>query len=203
MAKYKICPCCGAHNSTAAFECSSCETDLTGVRATDEKTESEVTPTQSALPSLMRICDCGAENPANARKCIKCGEDISDIIPTMPGSSSKSSQPSQFVLAAIDGEYAFEVAETVTVIGREQAMKEYLSSKSFVSRTHAKLTVTKGELYITNLSGTNFTYVNNEKIGSDPTRISDGDEIGLGGCVINGCRQTDAAYFIVRVGSCI
>ena len=31
----------------------------------------------------------------------------------------------------------------------------------------------------------------------------DGDEIGLGGLNINGNRQDDAAYFTVRIGTCI
>ena len=31
---------------------------------------------------LMKVCDCGEQNPPQARKCQACGEDISDIIAT-------------------------------------------------------------------------------------------------------------------------
>lgn len=67
-------------------------------------------------------------------------------------------------------------------------MSDYLSSKSYVSRAHAKLMLLENELYIENLSNTNFTYVNNNKI-TQRTKIQDGDEIGLGGINLNGNRQ--------------
>jgi hypothetical protein len=45
--------------------------------------------------------------------------------------------------------------------------------------------------------------VNNEMISGDiPVKLSDGDEIGLGGNEQNGSRQAEAAYFYVRIGSC-
>ena len=78
-------------------------------------------------------------------------------------------------------------------------LKEFISNKSYVSRSHAKLVSEGEELYITNLSGTNFTYVNNEKISNDtPTLLKAYDEIGLGGCVNNGNRQDLAVYLVVR-----
>ena len=78
-------------------------------------------------------------------------------------------------------------------------IKEFISCKSYVSRSHAKLVSEGDNLYITNLSGTNFTYVNNEKIPNDtPTLLKADDEIGLGGCVNNGSRQELAVYLVVR-----
>ena len=61
---------------------------------------------------------------------------------------------------------------------------------------------TKNELFIENLSNTNFTYVNNKKI-LEKTKLQDGDEIGLGGTNLNGKCQEQAAYFLVRIGQCI
>jgi len=81
-------------------------------------------------------------------------------------------------------------------------MSDYLINKKYVGRSQAKLTINNNELWIENLSGTNPTFVNNKKI-TEKTKLSDGDEIGLGGIVINGSRQEQAAYFLVRIGSCI
>lgn len=198
MDKYKICPVCGHHNSPNLFECIECETDLTSVRAVDEQTENAAVSTPTSKNQMVRICDCGTHNPAAARKCSECGEDISDITPIMEESSEKT----HFTLTSLDGKYAFEFTECETIVGREQAMKEYLSEKSYVSRTHAKFTITDDSMLVQNLSQTNHTFVNNKKIGSDPFRLNDGDEIGLGGCLINGSRQDSAAYFIVRIGLC-
>lgn len=198
MNKYKICPVCGTHNPPTRFECIDCETDLTSVRAVDESTENSA-PASVTTSNIVRICDCGFHNPAAARKCSQCGEDISDIIPVNEAQEEKL----HFTLSSIDGSYAYEITENEITIGREQTMKEYLSAKSYVSRIHAKLHIDDNKLYITNISATNFTYVNNEKLDNTPKLVSDGDEIGLGGCVVNGSRQDNAAYFLVRIGSCI
>ena len=49
---------------------------------------------------------------------------------------------------------------------------------------------------------TNRTFINNKPIaGSEPTALSDGDEIGLGGMEINGVRQSQAAYFTFNTKS--
>ncbi len=81
-------------------------------------------------------------------------------------------------------------------------MSEYLSGKSYVSRAHAKLFLEESGLSVENMSSTNFTYVNNKKI-QERTKLQDGDEVGLGGMSINGSRQEEAAYFLVRIGQCM
>jgi UDP-glucose 4-epimerase len=56
------------------------------------------------------------------------------------------------------------------------------------------------KVFIENLSQTNKTFLNNEEISSEtPTAVNNGDEIGLGGKVINGTRQENAAYFVFQV----
>lgn len=193
MSKFKICPECGFHNAPSRVECSQCEADLTGTAVTDENAQPpDINPAPPVR--MVRLCDCGAKNPAAARRCSACGEDISDIIP----SEDSGEAARHFTLASVDGEYAAELSEQETVVGRERFMSEYLSGKLFVSRVHAKFTTDCGRLYITNLSATNRTYLNNSLV-TETQELHDGDEIGLGGCVMNGSRQDGAAYFTVRI----
>lgn len=203
MEKYKICPSCHEKNEPTLLECLYCEADLTRVKITDEETEkmNEVnSAAQQPVVTMVRLCECGAKNPPNARKCSSCGEEISDITPTPD--EQESVVETTFVLSSTDGQYAYKMTSDEVVIGRENIMSEYLSSKSYVSRAHAKLILENNELYIENLSGTNFTYINNKKITAKE-KLSDGDEIGLGGTNINGKCQSEAAYFLVRIGQCM
>lgn len=203
MEKYKICPSCHEKNEPTLLECIYCEADLTGVKITDEESErmqenNSIAEQQTA--ELVRLCECGAKNPPNARKCSLCGEDISDITPT-PDTAEKPAETT-FVLSSTDGQYAYKLTSDEIIIGRENVMSEYLSVKSYVSRSHARLLIINGELFIENMSNTNFTYVNNQKI-TGKTQLKDGDEIGLGGTSVNGKSQSMAAYFLVRIEQCM
>lgn len=204
MGKYKVCPLCGNHNDPVMLECIECESDLSGVPIVDEDTEKKQQnisdEVSSQQPKIIRLCECGTKNPVQARKCMDCGEDISDVVPIEDCADGELS----FVLSTLDGEYAYEIEQPRTTIGRECEMKDYLENKLYVSRRHAELHLEEAKLFIKNLSGTNFTYVNNEKISeTEITELHDGDEIGLGGIEKNGCRQAEAAYFMVRIGTCI
>ena len=204
MEKYKVCPYCGKHNLPKMLECVQCETDLSSVRVIDEETEEkrmEKSESEEAAAKMVRVCNCGFHNPVNARKCENCGEDISDVVPSEQQESAQKNE--RCILSSLDGEYVYELAECSVCIGREAAMKEYLAGKLFVSRRHAELFFEGGVLYIRNISQTNFTYVNNVRIPQEKYELQDGDEIGLGGNNQNGSRQNDAAYFQVRIGSCI
>lgn len=206
MEKYKICPSCKTRNPPALFECMNCETDLTGVKITDEEAEKMTAENAAAqaeaMPKKMiRACECGAKNPPNARKCVSCHEDISDVTPTLDQAEEKA-EARLFALSSLDGQFVYRVTTDDATIGRENTMREYLSVKTYVSRTHARVTRENNELYIENLSNTNFTYVNNQKI-TEKTRLQDGDEIGLGGINLNGNRQEKAAYFLVRIEPCM
>lgn len=198
MEKFKICPVCGMRNKPNMIECLGCETDLTSVKATDEETEkakSDVQESEVSKPQeeYVRICDCGAVNSATAKKCAECGEDISDIAPTLNEQRSEC----VFVMASVDGTYVFEIKEGEVVIGREHEMKEYLMNKPYVSRQHAKLIKEANRVFIENLSGTNYTFVNNQRI-AERTELKFDDEIGLGGNEVNGKRQDEAAYLVLR-----
>ena len=146
------------------------------------------------------MCECGAKNPPNARKCSSCGEDISDILPITEREEEQST--SAHILSSLDGQYVYKMTDGQVIIGRENHMSEYLSGKSYVSRAHAKLFLEESGLSVENMSSTNFTYVNNKKI-QERTKLQDGDEVGLGGMSITGSRQEEAAYFLVRIGQCM
>jgi ribosomal protein L40E len=190
----KVCPVCGERNPAILLECRNCEADLTGIKLGAADASPTAGTGEGAQTSLIKLCDCGAQNPPQARVCSACGEDISDVAPTPIAAGF-----AHFGLAALNGGYTFPIDKPVCFIGRECEMGDYLKNSLYVSRRHAKITVAGEEVYIENLSSTNNTYVNNEPIPSDkPTLLSVGDEIGLGGNTAGGVRQILAAYFILR-----
>ena len=200
MEKFKICPVCGMHNKPNMIECMGCETDLTSVKATDEETElakknnkHEENPSIQPTEEYVRVCDCGCVNTATAKKCVECGEDISDIAPIL----QQQCESCKYAITSLDDKFVYEIKPGTVVVGREHEMKEYLSNKLYVSRQHAKITREDNNIYIENLSNTNFTFVNNQKV-FEKTELHIGDEIGLGGNEVNGSRQNDAAYLILR-----
>ena len=200
MNQFKICPECGTKNPPDVLECEHCEFDLMLVPVTDEQQEAAKISAK-AKPAdkniLVKVCsECGEKNLSNARKCSKCGEDLSDIVAT-PETAATLAQinSAQLALKSLDDAINFKVEREV-VIGREHELKDYLAAKNFVSRRHCRLTLEGDELFIEDLNSANGTYVNNEKIFRK-TKLSKGDEVGLGGAVFNGSRQDKAAYFLV------
>ena len=206
LAKIKICPECGKQNPPNLIECRYCEADLTGVKVLDSEIgtqqidEKPIPNLESTSPDFVRICECGTENPPQARKCKACGEDISDILPQQI--ESKNNEPFSYQLLSVDRDFSVTINKTVIIIGREAELKDYLSDKTYVSRQHARLTVVAEKVFIENLSRTNKTFLNNIEIpDATPVAITNGDEIGIGGKVINGNRQDRAAYFILQIVS--
>ena len=214
MSKLKICPHCGEKNPPDALDCSNCDEDISSVPTTDEQQLAAKKSSESVETSaLVRVCsECGAENPPNSRKCLKCHEDISDIIPTPSSVSSQTNDPmtqiiapktellvqsTGFVLRSLDGKIIFNIERENIVVGREHELKNYLTEKTFVSRRHCQFTLENGELFVEDFNSAYSTYVNNQKIFRK-TKLSKGDEVGLGGAVFNGSRQDKAAYFSVE-----
>lgn len=193
MEMFKICPVCGQKNLPVMLECQSCEADLSMVPVGEELPTDPI----PAQETMVRICEeCGMENPARQRVCQNCGEDLTTVRLTPAGKP-------RHVLTDLDGGFAWEVPADGAVLGREQAMAEYLGDKPYVSRRHAELTVRDGRLLVKNLSRTNFTFRNNERIeGDDFIALEDGDLLSLGGIETESGRQREAAYFRVRSGPC-
>ncbi len=204
MSLCKICPACGEHNDPRSMECIKCSYDLMSTPVIDPEIAAsnqdgeqgeEREKQQGTQRDLVRICPCGAINPPQMRKCQGCHEDISDILPV----PRPITQEGKFVLEEYNTHSVFAIPCGTTIIGRESSLREVLNGKAYVSRIHAKLIVENGKLYIENLSKTNYTYVNNEKIPEGRVEIKKGDELGLGGISVNGTRQDLAAYFLVGV----
>ena len=205
LSKYKVCPECGKRNSPNLLECRYCEADLTGVKVIDSTAAESTKDTPSSTATtveteLARICECGARNAPQARKCKVCGEDISDILPVQVEKEAKKAF--SYELRSYDGAFSVTIDKPLVVVGRETELKEYLQTKVYVSRQHARLTVVADKVFVENMSRTNKTFLNNEEIpDGTPTALKSGDEIGLGGKVIDGSRQDQAAYFIFQVKS--
>ena len=205
LSKYKVCPECGKRNSPNLLECRYCEADLTGVKVVDSTAAESTKDTPSSTATtveteLARICECGARNAPQARKCKVCGEDISDILPVQVEKEAKKAF--SYELRSYDGAFSVTIDKPLVVVGRETELKEYLQTKVYVSRQHARLTVAADKVFVENMSRTNKTFLNNEEIpDGTPTALKSGDEIGLGGKVIDGSRQDQAAYFIFQVKS--
>lgn len=206
MKEYKVCPICNTKNPPNLFACVNCKASLFKVDPTDDESDGKINKANiydESEPETVRVCEeCGTNNPSNVRKCKKCGNDISDsdILPSVGSTISTKTKP-HIEFKSIDGKYSFEVTEEKTIIGRAQNMREYLSEKGYVARVQASITIEDDGFYIENMgssSRSNPTFVNNIEI-TEKTRLNDGDEIGLGGKVINGKRQEKAAYFIVRI----
>lgn len=195
LAKFKICPECGEQNPPKLLECQKCEADLTFVCMTDVAEEEIQSAAEVSASGAVRICECGHKNPVSMRKCGACGEDITDIAPIKEAEKQGLSP----VLEAVGDNFRFELSSGEHTVGRECEMSDYLSSKTFVSRIHARFSVSAETVSIENLSRTNFTYINNTKLQSgEPLTLKDGDEIALGGNSVSGQRQSEAAYFIMR-----
>lgn len=143
-----------------------------------------------------KICPtCGAHNLPTKLECTECETDLSGVRVFV-----QKNEKNKITLVSLDKTFVYELKEGNTVIGREHEMSEYLEKRPYVSRTQAEFMICDEKIYIKNLSSTNFTFLNNRKICEEEfCELFDGDEIGLGGNCKNGERQTDAAYFVVRI----
>ncbi|MFR0870581.1 MAG: 4Fe-4S cluster-binding domain-containing protein [Oscillospiraceae bacterium] len=107
----------------------------------------------------MRICDCGAENCCGAGMRFLRG-DISDIIPTARGNTLRACRLRWKLGARADfhGDHSRQGAE----------LAEHFATKPFVSRVHAKLSISGGRVFIEDMGATNHTYVNGELVTGKP-----------------------------------
>ncbi|WP_281696755.1 FHA domain-containing protein [Acidaminococcus massiliensis] len=207
MDQWKICPACGAKNSPGSMECLSCGYDLMStpvVSAEIEKVEpssgAETASVSEPFPSdYVKICPCGAVNPPQARKCLQCHEDISDVLPIKKPQIEGDQEERLFQLKDPVTGIQYPLKAGVTIIGREAQFRDLLQSHSYVSRIHAKLILEEGKCFIENLSHTNYTFVNNQRIPEGRFELRPGDLIGLGGIKVDGNFQEEAAYFILEV----
>ena len=104
-------------------------------------------------------------------------------IPSM--TTSPPSAERSFALRFISGKYQggeFPLPETgEIVIGRSSELDMVLV-EDMVSRRHAKITVTTGQIFLQDLGSTNGSFVNGEKIKR--ARLNEGDRILIGTSII-------------------
>lgn len=101
-------------------------------------------------------------------------------------------------LTSLDRSYTLELSEGVTLLGRSETGGEYLATKPYVSRTHCSITVSEEGALLEELSNTNYTFVNNQRV-MGKVLLKNGDMLSLGGLTVGGNRQVHAAYFTVTV----
>ena len=91
------------------------------------------------------------------------------------------------------------LTSTEIILGRERELAEHFAAKPFVSRVHAKLSISGGRVFIEDMGATNHTYVNGELVTGKPRELLDGNVVGLGGSSPDDETQRGAAYFTVRI----
>jgi hypothetical protein len=189
MAMIKICPRCKKKNPPRALECDICGRDITKVPMTDEAVLREEPEQEAGCAgkgcrlSSYRQCECGHRNPIQLRKCEQCGESLAGINITR-----------EKLLCSVEEGFQLSLAPGETILGREHAGSEYFSTKPYVGRMHAKITVEPDGVYLEDLNSTNGTYINGVKIPAQTKVRIDAEEIiGLGG---NAVSQKQAAFLM-------
>ena len=105
--------------------------------------------------------------------------------------SSLQVKQSHYIQAVIDGDVVYVAtnlgdgksqsllqSQHTWTIGRDRNSGIYLNNK-YISRRHAAVRYIEQEFYLIDFNSTNGTYINGEQI-YDPTKLKDGDIIGLG-----------------------
>jgi ribosomal protein L40E len=185
----KICPRCKKKNPPRALECDACGRDITKVPVVDEENFTEEPKAEPESPastdrlSSYRLCECGHKNPIQLRKCEQCGESLAGINITR-----------EQLLCSVEDGFQLSLAPGETILGREHTGSAYFSTKPYVGRRHAKITVESDGVYLEDLNSTNGTYINGVKIPAKTRVRIDPDEIiGLGG---NAVSQKQAAFLM-------
>ena len=91
--------------------------------------------------------------------------------------------------------YIFAIPEGKTVIGRENAMRDYLEKRTFISRSHGIITNNKGVVYYEDTSK-NGSVLNGNRV-TQRIRLTNGDKLYLGHrCDVADNDTSKAAYFV-------
>ena len=127
--------------------------------------------------------------------------DNNKIIEIEDDKQDQNTKSAAYEFITAEGNDRFDVPEgqTELILGREGFLSGYLSGKMYVSRQQAAIVLQEDHFLIRNLSRTNPTFVENRELENGKEySFPLGKEIGLGGKVINGTRQSQAAYLILR-----
>ena len=190
MEKYKLYPNCKHINKASSGECEKCSWSLDNVVAMtlkqiEQQQAADQVEQKTKTKQSVKCDNCGTENtyPVLENKCKKCRGDIPDDLNT---ANTETDEKGIFTLCSLEDSFTFTLAKPETIIGRGHEMSDYLINKKYVGRKQAKITINGGKAYIEDISKTNPTFVNGNKITKGITHLlHNEDEISLGGCVIN------------------
>lgn len=176
----KICSVCGTQNDDAVDYCKDCGADLSGVAPDQEEIDVIETPVEAVEPFEV--------------------EEVADDVETVdaePVEVTDASSPEDtetpdtgaYLVVVSTGD-KISLVNPETIIGREDPISNIFPDidttpfgglEGGVSRKHAKITQEDDQYHIEDLSSTNYTLVNKEKLEpATPRKLAAGDEIRLG-----------------------
>ncbi|MEG0614566.1 MAG: FHA domain-containing protein [Oscillospiraceae bacterium] len=126
----------------------------------------------------VRVCEnCGFSNDVSSLECVKCGYDLSFIIPTEEIIAAENSGNAWTFTAKDDEDLYFSVNDEVFVGAECEILQEYFSKSKYVSRRHARIFLQDGKIFVNDAS-TNGTFVNGNRINKmENFELKNGDEI--------------------------
>lgn len=99
------------------------------------------------------------------------------------GNKKKKDKPNEYsIVFNINGkEEEAKIDKDEFILGRLKGSVDFVLASNVIGKVHAKIIKKKDEIYITDLTSKNGTYVNGKKlIGNETSLIKEGDEIKLG-----------------------
>lgn len=148
---------------------------------------------EAVKPASNPCIRCGAENPANAKFCGKCGASRQEEPKPAPdrnstmafGAMSLPQQPIKKTawptLTRVRIKGVFTVDKPVFKLGKEEATCDLvICDNAFISRQHAQIRTENGRCFITDLNSKNRTFVNGLAIRpGEETEIFSGTRVKL------------------------
>jgi len=211
----RLCDACFAKNPPNARKCLLCGEDIADILPTPDTAKAEkfdgaatpVIPLNPETPETPEIPEI-PETPVIS-EAAEASDEIglsetppsdkpSDTIPVTALNTELTSLPFTVILTSDDGSFSYTLTSERTVLGRSEEASEYLTAKPYVSRVHCVITVTGEGVFLEDLNNTNYSFVNNTRaVGR--VKLENGDSLSLGGLLVGGKRQLNAAYFTVTV----
>ncbi len=136
----------------------------------------------------MKCTECQMENIEGALFCEECGSRLET--PVAAQEAAAGTPGANLVFATADGATVEIPAKDEVIVGREDPISEvfpdidlsnYGGMEKGVSRKHAVIHRSNGEITVEDMGSTNGTYVNRKRIQPNaPQRIQAGDEVRFG-----------------------
>jgi ribosomal protein S27AE len=192
MGEVKVCPTCGCINSALSIFCENCGVDISSEKVQDD--------TNIEIRDIKKCPNCGYSNDKDAVVCEKCGNPLDNVKPKRfidvhkkeeKINDKKENISNTLQITLREGEELVLITESGDTIkippnyrvtlGREGDIRpEIFMPYLTVSRRHLIVEYKDGNWYITDISKTNFTYLNGNPIEKNKAYpIKKGDIISL------------------------